>query len=104
MAKQRRFFSPQEKVAAVRRHLLEKTPVSDLCDELGIIPNQFYQWQKQFFENGAAAFVNERSGRRAEDGKDRKIAHLEEKLLKKNEVMAELMEAHVQLKKELGEP
>jgi transposase len=104
MAKPRRFFSPQEKVAAIRRHLLEKTPVSDLCDELGIIPNQFYQWQKQLFENGDAAFVNDRGSKRVQDSKDRKIAQLEDKLGKKNEVLAELLEAHVQLKKELGEP
>jgi hypothetical protein len=62
-------------------------------------------WQKQFFENGTAAFANTGRRRQAEqDAKDRKIAALEEKLLRKNEVLAELMEEHVQLKKELGEP
>jgi len=57
------------------------------------------------FENGAAAFDNHGKRRKAaEDVKDRKIAALEEKLQRKNEVLAELMEEHVQLKKELGEP
>src|SRR5207237_2160893 len=37
-------------------HLLDKVPVSDLCDELGLQPTVFYRWQKEFFENGAAAF------------------------------------------------
>ena len=32
----RKQFTPQQKVTIVRRHLVEKTPVSDLCDELGI--------------------------------------------------------------------
>ena len=49
-------ISAQDKVAILRRHLLDKVPVSDLCDEHQIQPAQFYQWQKQFFENGAAAF------------------------------------------------
>jgi len=31
--KQRRRFSPAEKVGILRRHLLEQVPVSDLCDE-----------------------------------------------------------------------
>ena len=31
-------------------------PISDLCDELGLQPTVFYRWQKEFFENGAAAF------------------------------------------------
>src|SRR5712692_1634755 len=54
MNKSRRHFSAPEKVAILRRHLLDKTPVSDLCDEVGIAPNLFYRWQKEFFENGHA--------------------------------------------------
>jgi transposase len=105
MTTARRHFPAQEKVAVLRRHLLEKTPVSDLCDQLGIHPTLFYRWQKDFFENGQAAFEHTGKRRKAEDdAKDRKIAALEDKLQRKNEVLAELMEEHVQLKKELGEP
>ena len=104
MTKQRRHFSGPEKVALLKRHLLEKTPVSDLCDEVGIAPNLFYRWQKEFFENGHAAFENDRKSRAVEDAQQRKIDQLEAKLLRKNEVLGELMEEHVQLKKELGEP
>jgi transposase-like protein len=100
----RRHFTPQEKVAILKRHLLEKTPVSDLCDEVGIAPNLFYRWQKEFFESGHAAFESDRKSKVVEDAKQRKIEHLEAKLQRKNEVLAELMEEHTQLKKELGEP
>jgi transposase-like protein len=34
--------------------LLEKEPISKLCDEVGLQPTVFYRWQKEFFENGAA--------------------------------------------------
>jgi transposase-like protein len=101
--KTRTNYTPQEKVAILRRHLLEKVPVSNLCDEHQLAPTLFYQWQKQFFENGAAAFARQNGQRRAEDAKDQKIARLEEKLVKKNEVVAELLEEHVQLKKARGE-
>jgi transposase-like protein len=105
MTVSRRHFTAQEKVAILRRHLLEKTPISDLCDQLGLNPTLFYRWQKEFFENGTAAFENTGRRRKAEDdAKDRKIAALEDKRQRKNEVLAELMEEHVQLKKELGEP
>ena len=104
MNKPRRHFSGPEKVALLKRHLLEKTPVSDLCDEVGIAPNLFYRWQKEFFENGHAAFENDRKSRAVEDAQQRKIDQLEAKLLRKNEVLGELMEEHVQLKKTLGEP
>ena len=53
----RRNYTPQEKVEIIRRHLLEGMPVSDLCDEYNLNPNVFYRWQKEFFENGAAAFA-----------------------------------------------
>lgn len=104
MTKQRRHFSGPEKVAALKRHLVEKVPVSDLCDELGIAPNLFYRWQKEFFDNGHTAFDNGRRAKSVEDAKDKKIEQLQAKLQRKNEVLGELMEEHVQLKKELGEP
>jgi transposase len=105
MTTHRKSYDGPEKVAILKQHLLEHKPVSDLCDQYDIHPTLFYRWQKEFFENGAAAF--EQTGRRrknAEEAKDRKIAALEGKLQQKNEVLAELMQEYVQLKKELGEP
>lgn len=99
--KTRKRLTPQEKLAILRLHLLEHTPVSDLCDRHGIHPTMFYRWQKEFFENGAAAL--ERRSKPAPDLKEQRIAFLEEKLKRKNEVLAELMEEHLQLKKDLGE-
>jgi transposase-like protein len=105
MSTQRKHYSATDKVGILRLHLLEKKPVSDLCDQFGIQPNLFYRWQREFFENGAAAFShNGKRHQAVEAVKDRKIAALEEKLRVKNEVLAELLEEHVQLKKELGEP
>ena len=102
MSRQRKNYTPEEKVAILKRHLVEKVPVSDLCDELGLNPTVFYGWQKQLFENGTAVF--QRKGKRHRSTPEaRKIEKLEAKLVQKNEVLAELMEEHVQLKKELGE-
>jgi transposase len=106
MSATRRYFSPEQKVAALRRHLLEKVPVSDLCDELQIAPSLFYLWQREFFENGQAAFVAKADGRhaqKAEAAKDQKIDALQAKIRRKDEVLAELLEEHVALKKSLGE-
>lgn len=103
----RKYLTPEQKVAIVRRHLLEHVPISDLCDEFGIHPTQYYLWQKQLFENGGLAFErkgNASNERRQQGAQQRKIEQLEAKLQKKNEVVAELLEEHVQLKKALGEP
>jgi transposase len=99
----RRHFSAQEKVAVLKRHLVDKIPISDLCDELDIYPNQFYGWLKEFFENGHLAFGSDRKSKAEEDAKDRKIEQLEAKMQRRDSVMAELMEEHTLLKKELGE-
>lgn len=93
MNKPRRHFSGAEKVAILKRHLVDKVPVSDLCDELELHPNQLYGWLKDFFENGHAAFDNGRKSKAVEDAQQTKIQQLEAKLVRKNEVMAELMEA-----------
>ena len=102
MRKARKNYTPTEKVGILRRHLIDKVPISDLCDQYQLRPTVLYAWQRQFFENGSAAF--ERSVRRVEDDKDRRIPALEAKLRRKDEVVSELMEEHVRLKKSLGEP
>lgn len=101
MSTQRRKFSGAEKVAILRRHLLEDVPVSDLCDEYKLNPNVFYRWQKEFFENGAAAFANRRDAK--SDRRDKQISALKTKLAKKDEVIAEIMAEQLSLKKSLGE-
>jgi transposase len=101
MKKQRKHYTPEEKVAILRRHLLDKEPISQLCDELGLQPTVFYRWQKEFFENGAAAF--EQKKRSNHSAEQERIAYLENKIQTKDEVLAELMAEHVALKKEIGE-
>jgi transposase-like protein len=104
MTRSRRTFTSSEKAAIVRRHLIDKVPVSDLCDELGLQPTQIYAWQKQLFDNAELAFAKPGRKPAQDDAKDRKIQTLEAKIQLKNEVVAELLQEHVQLKKELGEP
>jgi transposase len=100
----RRHYTPEEKVAILRRHLLEHVPVSQLCEQHGIAPSLFYHWQREFFENGHRAFTgNGKRAHRAEAAQQDKVDRLEAKLRKKDEVLAELMEEHVTLKKSLGE-
>jgi transposase len=80
---------------------LEGAAVSALCDELGLQPTVFYRWQKELFENGAAAF--QAKGRADHQAEQERIEYLEKKIQRKDEVLAELMAEHVALKKEIGE-
>jgi len=105
MARKYKKFSPEEKVRLLRLHLVEKEPVSDICDRHGINPNVFYKWQKLFFENGAAAFAQTGTDYRDNGSKklERQNAQLKAKLASKDEVIAEIMASHIELKKSLGE-
>jgi transposase-like protein len=101
MRKERRQYTAEQKVSLLRRHLIDKVPVSTLCEEHQLQPTVFYHWLKQFFENGAAAFQHPRDSSRKRE--QERIAALEAKLRTKDEVLAELMEEHLALKKSLGE-
>jgi transposase-like protein len=98
--KPRRRFTPQEKIAILKHHLLEGKPVSDVCDAYGLHPNVFYSWQKALFENGAAAF--EKTDTRRAQAEQRRCAELEAKLKKKDSVIAEIMEDLIAEKKGRG--
>ena len=103
----RKFLTPAQKIAIGREHLIGGVPVSALVDKHKIHAVQFYQWQKLLFEEGAVVFERKPNGhnvKRQENAKDQKIEQLEAKLQQKNNVMAELLQEHIQLKKELGEP
>ena len=101
MKKQRKHYTGEEKVAILRRHLLDKELVSKLCGELRLQPTVFYRWQKELFENGAAAFQKKALTKpRAEQIR---IEYLEKKIRTKDEVLAELMAEHIALKKNHGE-
>ena len=113
MTQKRKRLSGPEKIAIVKRYLVERVPISDLCDEHGLQPSQIYRWQAAIFEHGADAF-DLKKGRRtkaAESAKDARIAKLEEvvaqkdtKIAQKNEVISELMEENILAKKPVGSP
>ncbi len=101
----RRQFTPEDKATILRRHLVDKVPVSDLCDEYHIQPSLVYLWQRQAFEHLATAFQDGRSRRAAQRStasERERIAALEAKLAKKDAVIAEVSEEYLALKKKLG--
>ena len=102
MAKsKKKFHTPEQKVAILKKHLVEGVPLSDICDQYGLHPSVFYRWQKAFFEKGHLAF--ETSTDSSTNKLERKVSNLQQKLTQKNEVLSELMEEHIKLKKNLGE-
>lgn len=100
MSKKRRQYSYEEKAIILKRHLVEREALSDLCDETGCHPTMVYRWQRALFEHAPVALQGGRDRDRRRDRQ--RIRELEAKLTVKNEVLSELMEEHVALKKALG--
>ena len=100
MPKKRRYFTAEQKVSSIRKHLIEKIPVSDICDELQISTARFYQWQTEFFENGDKAFSKAKNSELKKSSQKNSI--LEADMIQKNGVIAELVEENLRLKKKNG--
>lgn len=100
----RRSHSADQKAAILKRHHVEKVPVSDLCDEAKLQPSLFYYWQRQLFENAPSVFEAPKGKPSRERDLEARIAQLEAKLARKDAVIAEVTEELVRTKKELGEP
>ena len=104
--KTRRQFTSEEKAAAVKRHVVGGEAVSAICDDFGLAPNLFYRWQKELFDHAAAAFEVKGRGPRGNAKSrqlEKKVEKLETKLAHKDNVIAEITEDYVRLKKTLGE-
>jgi transposase len=102
----RRQFTTEQKVALLQRHLVDKEPVSKICDDNQLQPSVFYQWLRQAVGNIGAALGPPVSSEPSKREKElvAKTRELEAKLAKKDNVIAEISAEYVQLKKELGEP
>jgi transposase-like protein len=111
MTKSRRKFTAEQKAVIVRRHLKGKEPISTIAEELSIQPTQIHQWVAMVVDQAERAFEktakSEKASKLAEAKinqlKEQRIKKLEEKLMYKNEVIAELMEENVKAKKANGD-
>lgn len=101
--RKRRHYTPEQKAVLLQRHLVDKVPVSEICNEEKLQPSVFYGWLKTLLANASLALASPR-GSSQEKQLQQKVEALEQKLQKKDGVIAEVTGEFVRLKKELGEP
>lgn len=95
----RQRLTAEAKVSILKEHLENHISVADICEKYRIHPNQLYQWKKIFFENAIELFTQKKSKNHVD--KDR--AQFKETLRERNEVIAELLQENLKLKKLSGE-
>lgn len=98
----RKNITASEKAQVMRSFFDDELKISDICIKYEIQPIQFYRWRKEFFINADQAFDTKKRGPVPKKA-NTKVANLEEEIRKKNDVIAELLEVHLKLKKKFGE-
>lgn len=96
----RKQYTPNQKMEILKKSLVDRMSVADVCDKYKIAPSMFYHWQKQLFEGGEHVFERPVS---VKVGEQDKISKLEAKVAQKDEVIAEIMAEFIASKKKNGE-
>lgn len=94
----RRKYNPQEKFETVKQVITKAKTVSEVCTERGIHVNQYYRWQKDFFEGAFERFLEGKSGRKS-TREQREKEKAEEEIRRLNEVITAVVKENVDLKK-----
>jgi transposase-like protein len=94
----RKRYTAEEKVKILRNVLEDGKSISQVAEQYGLHPNNIFKWRKQLFEEGVQTFQIKRSDISGK-AEERKIAALEDKIKQKDEVIAELAEELLALKK-----
>lgn len=97
-----RRLTAEQRVTILREHLIEKKPISEVCEAHDLQPSVFYGWQRKFFENGPAAFTDKPD--REKQRLQNQVEALQKRLADKGRVIAAVTEEFGRVKKDLGEP
>ena len=105
MGEKRKHIGPEVKVKILQELLINRVPISELSVKYEIPPSSIYQWQSILFSTAPKLFQRKNDPsikasitRRYEV----EIENLNAKLETKNEVVSEIMEEMVKLKKTSG--
>ena len=95
----RKRYSPEEKFKIVKEQLTTKTSVSEICKKYGIPPNNFYNWQENFFSGAMAGFEKKRGPQASTAKSDARAEQLESEVNRMKDVIAEITAENVAFKK-----
>jgi len=96
--RKRRHFTPEEKFNIVKQVLSKARTVSEITEEYGVHPNQFYRWQAEFFESALNGF-KEKSLGRTRAAEDREKKRMEAEIQRMKDVITEVVTENISIKK-----
>ena len=92
-------YTAEQKFQIVKEALTTDSSVNEVCKKYSVHPNNFYNWQKIFFEAALDGF-NTKKGR-PNTQQENKISELEKNYQRMKDVIAEITAENIDLKKKL---
>ena len=99
--KERKHYSPEQKVIILRELLENNVPISQVAEKYGVHANDIYNWKKKLFESASFAFSSKNADNKNTGEKDKKIKNLEDKLKKRDEAISFLLRENIEIKKSI---
>jgi len=99
--KERKHYSPEQKVVIVRELLENNVPISQLAEKYQVHPNDIYNWKKKLFEGAAESFKAKGGNQANKTVEQKKIEKLESKLKDRDEAIAMLLKENIEIKKSI---
>jgi transposase-like protein len=99
---ERKHLTSAQKTEILRELLENHESISAVSEKYGVHPNDIYRWKKQLFEGAPEILTNKNQGKKSQQKENEKIKKLEEKLRHKEQVISELAEENLILKKTFG--
>jgi len=96
---ERKRLTSSQKTQILRELLENHESISAVSEKYGVHPNDIYRWKKQLFEGAPEILANKNQGRKNVQKENEKIEKLETKLRYKDQVISELAEENLNLKK-----
>jgi len=90
-------YTAERKVKILREHLENRVSISELSERYRVHPTMLYKWKKELFEGALETFSQKH--KKHHNQQDSKTKALEEKLKKKDSLIAEIIEENIELKK-----
>jgi transposase-like protein len=95
----RKHLTPEQKVIILRELLENQVPISQLAEKYKLHVNDIYRWKKQLFE-GATIVLKSKAGKPKQSTvQERIIEQLQKKLKQRDEVISEIVQENINLKK-----
>jgi transposase-like protein len=100
--RERKHYSPEQKVIIVRELLENNVPISQLAEKYQVHINDIYNWKKRLFEGAKDIFQSKPgSGQKQISTEQKKIEKLESKLKDRDEAIAMLLKENIDIKKSI---